>query len=295
MSKETQGPEINTSIGNFLDVASPMATTLSPIELINTKAKEAGYTGLEWHPVRFLCGIQVRLGLITQKGKDAIMSAHQSYRAEKSFAEAIKHPNRNLAMVSYFILPERESSVKNLKQLQRLLRKKIPVVLYPSNKTEAAVSTASFAEKLFQPNPEVMEQWSIDSPEELISETYTRGYTGLCLDLFHFREQGNPDLNPWQETLPQLLPHTKEIHISAGREDVKTSHNIDTTSELKDLLLGTKNTDLTRILRYISSQNWNGLLVTEIPAFSIRGTLKPTINLVEAHRQITTNIKELLS
>lgn len=295
MIKETTSPEVGTSIGNFFDQARPIATAFFPIEFINAEAQKEGYAGIEWHPFRFMCGLQIRTGILTQKGKDAIVSAHQSYRGEKSLNEALKHPNKKLAAISYFVLPQRESSIKNLRQLQKVLQRKIPIVLYPSDKTEAAIRQDSFAEKLFQPNPEIMQQWGINSPEDLISEAYRRGYTGLCLDLFHLRELGTPDLNPWQESLPQLLPHTKEIHVSAGREDITVPHEVDTTSELEDLLFGTKSTDLSKMLRYISSQEWRSLIVTEIPASSIRGVLSNSANLIDAHRQITTNIKELLS
>lgn len=292
--------EINSSVGNLGDKSAPQALFWTVERYIST-VKEAGYTGLEWFPLRTpVVGLQMRLGLLSQQAKDGIRSLHQSYRSEKSFREAWNHPNRPLAALSYFLLPERVSSLNDLEHIQKVLGRKLPVVLYPSQEGEESGAQRHFADKLFQPTPGVMRQWGAKSIQELIEQTYQRGYTGLCLDLFHFRKPDEIDLNPWQETLPQLLPHTKEIHISAGRGDMMQDY-VDTNAELRDLLNGTQHTDLPRILRAIKDLGWSGRMVTEIPATSLKlilGTSSrflDTNSFIEGHRSIVGNTKVILS
>lgn len=296
--------EIASSVGNLGDKSIPQSL-LWTVEKYVDVVRQARYVGLEWFPIKSflgvpIAGLQMRRGWLTQRAKDGIISLHQSYRGEKSFAEAWNHPNRALAVLSYFILPERVSSLNDLEHIQRVLGKKLPVVLYPSQEGEESGIQRHFTDKLFQPTPGVMKQWGVRSIQELIEQTYQRGYTGLCLDLYHFRQPDEVDLNPWQETLPQLLPHTKEIHISAGRGDMMQDF-VDTNAELRDLLDGTQYTDLPRILGTIRDLGWSGRMVTEIPAASLKLVLGATArflrtdSFIEAHKSIVGNTKAFIS
>jgi len=301
MTPETRPQiEVSTAIGNFFDKSHP-APVLWTVGRFVRAAEESGYAGLEWHPLRIPSSFLLKRGFASQHSKDRITSLHQSYRSEKNFTEAWNHPNRQLAVVSYFLLPERVDSLKDLQKFQEAVGRKLPVVLYATLPGEESGTDRPFGEKLFQPTPEVMEMWGVQSAEQMVEEGYRRGYTGLCLDLFHFRETGEVDLNPWQESLPKLLEHTKEIHVSAGRDDVKVAHGVDTDAELGDLVMGTSKTDLTRILQAVKDLGWSGYVVTEIPAASIRqhnirgGAIMLTSDLVESHKQVVDTIKGVLS
>lgn len=299
MSKETGSAlTVSSSVGNFFDT-STLYTLAWPVEKFATTAERSGYSGLEWHPLRLLSGLQIKSGLLTRQGRDAITSGHQSFRSEKSLREAWNHPNRLLAVASYGVLPERVKSLDDLEQLQKAVGKRLSMVLYPEYEGEESGTDRPFAQKTFQPTPEVMQRWDVNTPEELIREMYRRGYTGLCLDLYHFRGEGAVNLLPWQETLPKLLPHTTEIHVSAGRVDMPTD-TIDTNAELKDLLDGTNKTELPQILQTIKDVGWNGYVVTEIPAAAIHfldrhGRFIPPSTLEGRHRAITSTIKGILS
>lgn len=294
--------EVDSSIGNLFD-KSILYTAAWPVEAFVDTIQKSGYRGLEWHPLRgIFAGAQMSLGLVSKHSKDAVRSLHQSYRSEKSLREAWHHPNRSLAMISYVLLPERVSSLNDLERLQRVVGRELPVVLYPENPGEESGTSRKFAEKTFQPTPEVMHRWNVKTVEELATEAYKRGYTGLCVDLFHMRAQnvGEIGLSPWQETLPQLLPHAQEIHVAVGRTDIKQGQ-IDTEQELRDLLSGRGDSELLEMLRMIRESKWTGRIVTEIPAFALhavrasRSTFSSVNDLIEDHRRIVGNIQDLLA
>ena len=114
------------------------------------------------------------------------------------------------------------------------------------------------------------------------------------------RAQDGVGLSPWQETLPQLLPHAQEIHVAAGRLDIKQSH-IDTEQELRDLLSGRGETDLLKMLKAVRESGWTGRVVTEIPAVALhniranRSSFSSVRDLIEDHRRIVGNIQDSLA
>ncbi len=146
-----------------------------------------------------------------------------------------------------------------------------------------------------------MHEWQVTNPEELTAEAERRGYTGLCLDLFHMRavDAEGSGLNPWQETLPRLLPMAKEIHVAAGRVDIKQGH-IDTECELRELLAGQGRTDIIPMLKAIRDEGWQGRIVTEIPAAALhslrldRHVSTSIKDLIEDHRRIVSTIQNIL-
>lgn len=298
--REKMRVEVNSSLMNLFD-KSIFYTVVWRVEDFADTAYRAGYAGLEWHPVRAaISGIQVRSGILSPYAKDAVTSAHQSWRGEKSIKEVLTHPNPSFAALSYVLLPEEVSSVSNLLHLQHILGREIPVVLYPSPSLEQSGLNRHFAESLFQPTPKLMRDWGVETPEQLVKEARKRGYSQLCIDTYHLRKapEDGISLLPWQETLPQLLPYSSEIHVSAGRVDQNQAH-IDTEKELKDLLSATSHTDLPQMLKAIATSGWRGRVVTEIPAaalFALRAGRNPVStpkDLIEDHRRIVDHIKQI--
>lgn len=283
---------------NLFDMTT-LYTAALPVRAFADIANDAGYDGgLEWHPVRGLAaGLQVQAGLLNRYEKSSITSLHQSWRSEKSLGEAWRASNRYVAMFSYALLPEKTDSLDNLEHLQKLVGRELPVVLYVPEGDEESGTTRDYGEKLFQPTAQVLQDWKVNSVEELISETYKRGYTGFCIDLFHLRTHtsAGASLDPWQDTLSALLPHTKQIHVAAGRVDIHQQH-IDTEAELRDLLHGTHYSELVDMLVMVADQNWSGRVVTEIPAMALHSQRKnsgrfTTIpQLVQDHKQIVENV-----
>lgn len=295
-----QSFEINSSLMNLFD-KSTLYTAFWPAHAFVDTVKQSGYEGLEWHPVKGLvAGQQMNHGLVGNDTKDAIRSLHQSWRSEKSVGEAWHHPKRGLAVVSYLLLSERIASLDTLEHLQDVVGRKLPVVLYPEKPGEPSGTDRKFDETSFQPTPEVMREWKVATPSSLIYAAQRRGYDCLCLDLFHIRERSNSgiDLNPWRETIPWLLPFTREIHVSAGRVDMNAPY-VDTMQELKDLLAGKGETDLMNMLRSIASSGWRGRIVTEIPAQALHAIRSETgrrtsmNDLIDDHKKIVDTISAI--
>lgn len=300
MAQENQTgvPEVDSSLATLFD-KSTLYTAFFPAGACVDTVKEAGYRGIEWIPFRTVAGIQMNAGAVNQGTKDAVVSLHQSFRSEKSIGQAWHHPNKAFAIISYVALPERVSSLNNLERLQKVIGRGLPVVLYPENAGEEPGTERNFQEKTFQPTPEVMQKWKVKTVDELITESKRRGYTGFCVDLAHMRgaSRGEYTLNPWQETLPQLLTFAQKIHIAAGRVDMAYEN---TEAELKDLIKGTRYTELPQMLEVVKKSGYRGRIVTEIPAIALHrmhggGQFLPINTLIQDHKEIVHNVKAWLS
>lgn len=265
-----------------------------PFKQIKNIAIDAGYDGLEWTPNNTLAGKQLEMGLVSRQDLTIIKSGHQSFRRDKNLLQAWRRLNKKFSVPSYFYFPEERASLDNLEKIQKILGRKLDVVLYSPHLQEESGTKRPFGEKLIQPTSHLMEQWQVQNTNEFVLEAQKRGYTGFALDLFHFRapSSGHTSLHPWSKTLPQLLPFTKEIHVSAGRVDIPGS-SIPTMAELQDLLEGTEKTDLLKMLKVIKSSGWKGRVVTEIPSVAL-GVWSPK-GLIEKHKRIVRTIRRYLT
>lgn len=292
--------EINSSLLSLFDT-SMLYTAFWPMYAFADTVYEAGYEGLEWHPVRGLrAGIDIKTGMAKTEDLQAIKSLHQSYRNEKSLNEVWNHSHRTLAAFAYLLLPERVDSLKDLEFIQESVGKELPVVLYDPHDGEKSGTNLGFPEKLIQPAPNLYEKWDAALlTKEFLEKLYQKGYTGLCLDLYHMRATNDRfGYTKWEDALPILLPHTKEIHVSAGRVDQDQPH-IDTISELLDLIYGRTDRGLLKMLAEVKKMGWHGKVVTEIPASAIH-RLNPdskfldTKSLIWYHKRIVENIQNVL-
>lgn len=306
MSPETDGTqktetELLFSMQNLLD-ASTFGSILKPIKDYRVMAEDSGYGGIEFFPWR-IPSVQIQLGLITAKDKAAIKVVHQSYRSERSLREVWQHPNRELAALAFLALPERIASLKLLKKLQGMLPDNIPIIIYPYHEWRGEEQYELFPRiknKLVQTAPELLDRWQVKSAKEFVDEVSRRGFDGICLDLFHLRchpTQGfTTKFKPWQESIPVLLPHTKLVHLGIGRTD---SHgNFDSMEELKDIYTGARDTDIIPVLEMIRDANWNGPIVTQIPARSIGAITRQPFTpsrIVAVHGNIVENLSKILA
>ena len=304
MSEKEPKTEIAFSMQNLLD-KSTIWSLMVPTKYYANLAIKAGYDGIEYFPNRIFPDIQGRTGRFSDFAKKSIRSGHQSWRSEKTFQEAKRHSNPSLAILAFFLLPERNSSLKHLKKLQEEIGD-IPLVIYPphlwKDEKNHPPIFKDLSTKLVQPAPELLEHWGVNNLQEFIKETSRMGYDGLCLDTFHLRRfptQGTKSkFEDWKDILPLLLPHTKEIHIGVGRDDFKS--NFDSMAELKDLYFNKRETDIIPILETIRDFGWKGLITTEIPSKSLRSLIpkKPNIitpqMIVFTHRRIVENLSEVM-
>lgn len=284
--------EFHTSVLNFFEPKTPYRFLWS-VEHFTKVARRAGYDGMQWVPVRSLAGVQLASGLVTQYGKDGIRSMEQSYRGEKTWAESWHHPNRSLAMLSHVVLPERTQSLDTLEQVQKRVGRSLPTVLHVPRPDvdEPSGTDRPFGEKLFQVTAATMHQWGAASVEDLAEKAADRDYTGFCVDLHHVREPHEAvTLYTSPDSLRALLPYTKMIQIPVGRFESPID-GVDINAEMQDLVHGTEETELLRMLRVIHDENWSGYVAFEAPAQSVR-TMGDT--WVGTHGRMVETAKRIL-
>ncbi|KKQ74127.1 MAG: hypothetical protein US96_C0040G0019 [Candidatus Woesebacteria bacterium GW2011_GWB1_38_5b] len=283
--------EINVSLASHFtpDARLPFRSASFYVD----QALEAGYEGHEWYPMRnsTLVGVQTNTGLLPDYVKESIKSAHQSWRSERTPLEALRHPNKILAVGSYILFPHTDASLTSIEKLQSRIGRKLPVVIYPD--TEGGRRNWDFAQNTYQPAKSAMREFgAIDIPD-MLGKGHERGFDSITLDIHHAL-----GLGPWQEVLHQLLPYATEIHIAVGR----TEDNSDpkTEQKLEDLYFGRKGTEIYQILETIKNSGWTGRVVTEIPyqaLKNLRARSKDSMDhhdLMEDHRRIVDNLQEVL-
>lgn len=298
MSGKSEIPVCCSSV-NWLDrhLSDSLALPIAPII---ASVKRAGYDGLEWHPNRTVAGLQMVCGLLSPDEKKMITSGHQTWRSEMTLGEVWHHPYPALALISYILLPERIASLDHLENIQGVVGKQLPMVLYPTHAEKEESGTGrNFGEKLFQPNADVMKRWGVQTLQELIDAAFSRGYTGLCLDLFHMRLDSSSLLANWKESFKILLPYTKEVHLGLGRTDFERYGNfpVNSMEELHDMVFGREKTEIKPMIRTLKDLGWNGPMVTEIPAeafFRIAPRRQITFtDFIAQHRPIVDTVKEI--
>ncbi len=285
--------ELDAAVLNFLGLAT-IYTTLLPIDAFVDLASESGYQGLEYHPLKWIPGISINHGRISEP--DKIRSVHEGFRGQKTILDALKHPNKALAIQAIMMLPYGPTSVEELNKLQEIVGRKLDIVLYPKDSSSEEVQLGrhtDFGENTYQPTRDVMKMWGVKTIDEMLRKGESLGYTGITYDTAHSRT-----LSPWQEHLPDLLERgiVKEIHLSAGRIDMGYDNAI---AELSDLLFGTRHTELLQMLQTIKDSGWQGRVVTEIPIGAIkvlkkRGPIITPKQMMDDHRRIVDNASAIL-
>lgn len=302
MSKhEVNQFSLRYSTQNTLD-SKTLWAMFAPVALHTRIATEAGYQdGVEFMPFH-LPSLEVRLGILTARTLDLIQSAHQSYRSERSIRDFRTHPRKDVALKAALALPDSIYSLTILARLRHLREDRchlsLPFVLYPLSERDRVTSNQVPDNSLFEPSPELLEKWRVDNISQLGNEGQKRGYAGFCLDLYHLRRNSRrgSSFGDWRNQLQLALPWTKEIHLSLGRTDF---NGIDSMAELKDVIYGTRQTDIIPILEAIKKL-WTGPIVTEIPSLAIskllfQGKLISPRNLITAHAQIVQNLGQILA
>lgn len=256
---------------NILDEA-----TLIPAITWNTQkqievAKQAGFDGIEYWPIKRY-GIKVPLVNQDDIKSGGILSAHQSFRPEK-----VRLTPAELKVAAF--LPGIDSSFEILKEVNSQAGG-IPVVLYRETSKEA-LEASGISLRQTQTDSEACKQWGASNAPEFLDSAAQNGFTdehddpAIVIDTHHVRHpsqdgQVNPLAN-WRESIPVLLPYTKEIHLGVGRIDFGRMDKEKIKGELIDLLNGgTGNTEVVQMLRMIADTGWSGLIVVEMRPSAVK-------------------------
>jgi hypothetical protein len=312
--------EINCSVVNLQDFSTFYTATWG-IEQFREIIQAAGYSRMELHPLKKPTN-EILSGQASSEAKNAIGSFHQSFHSPRNAIELVwrmiaeiprqlKNPiglARTEAIIGgqHFLLWSEAGSPDIFVRVQEALGRSLPMVFYVHEKVDERIPHLPFAERLVQPYPEMMDELGAKTIDEMMAILNTRGYTGLCLDLHHVRlnsDKTGTTLNPWQETQPVLLKNTKEIHVAVGRDDFRGREGFDTADELKDIIDNTRRSTVSQMLLEIGESGWNGSVVVEVTASSIKSLVSKTGNKgillreedwVNYHRQIVAGIQDLL-
>ena len=235
----------------------------------------------------------------------AIRSVHQSVRDERTILECLRAKNWKHRLQCFAVFEQRQDSFPELLSLQFGDDEgddKRRVVFFADDSKAIELLRDSNCTALFQPCASLGKDWGVASADDLIAQMEVLG-AKLCLDTHHWRgDFEGYRLPDWHETWLALLPHVKQLHVCAGRDDVLSlNRKEDTRRELRDLRGIGPATELRDMLTFLRSSGWKGAVVLEIPATSIikeLGTspwVTPTKKVMEEFKIIRENIEEILS
>lgn len=298
MSPETR-PQKEIAVSNLslLGKSVPWAL-IYPLEMLGHRVLHPAEFkgGFEFCPNRTVSGLQLELGLAGASAGGEVQSLMQSFRSEKTYKEARKHPNPAARLI-FFALPERIASLDNIKRIQKRLGRDCPVVLLSEKEGDKNVELPR-GQKLIQPDIETMSYFHAYTAEGLAEKANQLGYM-FALDLGHIRRKQSLGVNllPWQDSIPILLPNIYEVHVGAGRAVDQTA-GIDSNKELADLYYGEKTGEIQDMMRLIRYNGFNSRVVIEIEADAIARLLGKKIltpgELAKAYQRIVNNISSLI-
>ncbi len=254
-------------------------TTHEQVEM----AKRMNADGIDWWPYRIPL-TELMLGTILTDDLPHIRSCHMSFRGEtvtSTLGALLKLHIREAAFGAAImgLMPYYYRSFSTLVKLNSLMKHPIPSVIYPHRWWEGHTVYPNFnklAEPLVQPSNEMVEHWGVNTLENFVSYANIYGVK-FCLDLFHMNFIKKPDginaLAGWEEMLGALMPHTKLIHLGAGRPDFLKEQNdagIDSMMWLKDLIQPYPRSRIWDMLWWIKSHGYGHIpIVLEIPSSGI--------------------------
>lgn len=172
---------------------------LSPIEVWVFVSRRLGYDGLEWHPMRpnYPSMFLLRIGLITQYGRNGVISVHQSYRGERSWSDVKNAVQRALradfvSLVSYLLLAYK-GNVSSHQSCIELMGYDSVFVFYPDTELLGKLILPGYIIVAYQITP---------------STKKLPGRSRIVYDLAHSEEIG------WKRVSPTVV----EIHIRSGED-----------------------------------------------------------------------------
>ena len=243
-----------------------------------TKAAEAAGASLDFWPIGPIPSKQVNLALVPDKDLAAITSASSSYRAEKTWRETLKHPNKLLAVQSRILLPHKDNvgSLNVVTALRLSLlgdrlgndkRNQIPTVL--------DMGTVEMATTFLKANPTSRQHrelnglvnTSVQATEELFTkyglnsaENLDRFLKEFSLKGFCFNTVDSRFLLKNPQLLKEVFSRTICAYVKVFRSDSlpKGVTPDQLRAEGLDLLNGTKNTNITDLLQLMKTLGFNG-------------------------------------
>lgn len=157
----------------------------------------------------------------------SVATATSSYRAEKHLWHSLTHPNKGLAVRSFFLLPHRD----NLRAVARVANQtfpRVPVSAYLET-GDINISSEDIRNRVFQPTKELIDKLKLEDSAAL-RRFCERGGWGLNIDTTTCRHL-------WKDgKLEDVIGLVKRVDLSPERSDFKEAAEM--TKD--DLLIGSE-------------------------------------------------------
>lgn len=296
MNVSHPNPVLALSMLSLVGANTPYVPVL-PVGWYVDIAQKSGFDGVEYWPIQPTSAFQVNHELLSEKERNGIISAHQSFTGQiESLDRARIKYGLPMAFIMDMLLENSDKSLLTIHKLQAIIKKPLPVVLYIGT-LDSVVASAKLSSLVTQPIGEEFSREKIPSIDEYLKILQKRNLT-ICLDTHHFRSRiaGTP-LENWKSALNSFLPFIQEVHISVGRTD-EDDPGVDTMAELKALIeLDTGNVVFS-ILATIKKSNFRGPYVVEIPIDSLQkicGGIMTPKKIIGVYTIIVSNLRSFLS
>jgi hypothetical protein len=274
LSSLPSSPPIVFANGNF----ELSAYTFKPTEWLGEFVRDAGFDGVEVHPIFHR---PKEIANAALKGQIDINSVHQSFRATgperntNMFAEESETSIIDAALrspIGRLMLPNMRGSAKYMQTLQSIIGYSLPGIFYPQEDAQRDIQILESSDteyKLFQPTDHVAKLLGVTSLESLHAETTARGYDGYCLDTFHSQRFYGRDraglVSNLDKSLNDLVQNTKALHVSLNRADFTDAEpHIPTREDLITVLNGNFSGRLNEMLTAVREAGKAKFIVVEL-------------------------------
>lgn len=305
MGKEA---EVRLSYNSLIHPGRPDITLLWPNKLFINWAKQTGYEGVEFLPLRGAAHDVLHCPVRVISALPEIRTGHVFYNPYATLWSVLKRepdPLRPGTKLAFYNIGMAEPTIgrKALYRLEGVFRD-FPVVSYPYHK-DNLYPYGFYKQTWLQTHPAVFDDES--DAENLIKLVHTGTYKGIVWDTFHALEKtasGKRPLADWKKSLGKLLEAgvVREIHVQAARATEKYGKVPDL--EWARDLTGTNpnyNNELGQMIKLVKSFDADIPFVVEISPQGLfnAGILKPsrllrtTGDLQNVHREIIDYIKRV--
>lgn len=305
MEKES---EVRLSYNSLIHTGRPDITLLWPNKRFVEWARETGYEGVEFLPLRGAARDVLRSSVKVISSLPEIKTGHVFYNPYATLWSVIKRgddPLRPGSKLALYNLGMADPNIgKRALHKLEMVFSNFPVVTYPYWRGGLS-PYGKYNRPWLQTHPAVFNDKS--NEEELIWLVRGGRYRGIVWDTFHALEKINSGRRPlaiWRMSLSRLLEAgvVREIHVQAARATEKYG-KVPDLEWAKDLT-GTNpnyNNELGQMIRLVKSFDADIPFVVEISPQGLfnAGILKPstilrtTGDLQNIHREIIDYIKRV--
>ncbi len=222
---------------------------LRPPEWLGEFAAEAGYDGVEVHPIWFSAESFAGAAL---KGRLNIQALHQSFSEGRWRMQGVNNDPAKASIADRIVnsplvrpmTPSMEDSADFIRETQKIIGEQLPAIFHPQitrDTDKTIIAAANPKAAYFQPTDHVAKIFRAGSVSAMMSEAWMRGYDGLCLDTFHAQRRYGAEkpgvVSSLGKSLGELAVNTRAVHFSLARSDIG-GEDIDVKTDLNAALNG---------------------------------------------------------